>query len=343
VTQRTTLTRTAPSTLRTNRIAFAIHACVAGGIVALLTLIWALTGAGYFWPAWVALGLMLPVGIHGTVTLLLDRPELWQRRGMTLALAIHMGVAAVVELFLVGIWARAGGGYFWPIWPFIGLVLTVAVHWGFVLALRVEHLEAARASTMELQENDLRRIERDLHDGAQARLVALGINLGMAEQKFDTDPEAAKALVTEARVGVGDALREMRDLVRGIRPPVLADRGLEAAISALADHSPIPVDVVANVSPRPDDPIETAAYFVVAESLTNAAKHADASRIDVRIERVGQLLKVEVMDDGRGAADPTGAGLLGLRRRVEALDGRFTVVSPAGGPTVVRAEIPCGS
>lgn len=347
VTTRAPLTPPFPSTRRSsrtlNRIALGIHAAVAGGIVALLTVIWALTGAAYFWPAWVALPLAVPLGIHAVVTLLLERPDLWRRRGMTFALALHIGVAAVIELMLIGVWFGAGSSYFWPIWPLLGLAVTVAVHWGFVLALRVEHLEAARASTMELQENDLRRIERDLHDGAQARLVALGINLGMAEQKFESDPDAARALVTEARVGISDALREMRDLVRGIRPPVLADRGLEAAISALADHSPIPVDVVAHVSPRPDDPIETAAYFVVAESLTNAAKHADATRIDVRIERIGPMLKVEVMDDGRGSADPTGAGLLGLRRRVEAFDGRFTVSSPVGGPTVVRAEIPCGS
>ena len=244
--------KTAPSprfTARSaNHIALAIHGVVSGGVVALLMLIWLLTSSSYFWPYWVALPLAVPFGIHAVVTLLLDRPELWRRRGMTLALAIHIGVAAVIELFLIGVWIGSGGGYFWPGWPLLGLAVTVAVHWGFVLALRVEHLEAARASTMELQENDLRRIERDLHDGAQARLVALGINLGMAEQKFETDPDAARALVSEARVGVGDALREMRDLVRGIRPPVLADRGLEAAISALADHSPVPVDVPGGTS-----------------------------------------------------------------------------------------------
>jgi signal transduction histidine kinase len=149
--------------------------------------------------------------------------------------------------------------------------------------------------------------------------------------------------VTEARDGVGDALRELRDLVRGIRPPVLADRGLEAAITALADRSPVRVDVTANVDPRPEDRVETAAYFVVAEALTNAAKHADATRVDVRIERLGPVLRVEVIDDGHGDADPSGSGLVGLRRRVEALRGNLTVSSPAGGPTVVRAELPCGS
>jgi signal transduction histidine kinase len=333
--------RLGPSLVR--RRALRIHASVALGISALMTIIWLLTTRGYFWPYWVALPLALSVGVHAFLEWLDAHPEVWRRRRMTRGLATQIGITAIVEAYLIGIWIATTRWYFWPIWPLLAFAIAAAIHWAIVQALRIEHLETVQSETVELQETDLRRIERDLHDGAQARLVALGINLGMAEQKFDTDPMAARALVTEARDGVGDALRELRDLVRGIRPPVLADRGLEAAITALADRSPVRVDVTANVDPRPEDRVETAAYFVVAEALTNAAKHADATRVDVRIERLGPVLRVEVIDDGHGDADPSGSGLVGLRRRVEALRGNLTVSSPAGGPTVVRAELPCGS
>jgi signal transduction histidine kinase len=326
------------------RRALQIHATVVGAIVAAMTCVWGLTGAGYFWPYWVALPLAAPLGVHAIVEQLEVKPHLWRRKGMTRGLATQLGVCGVIEGFLFFVWlATTPGGYFWPAWPLFAFVIAAAVHWAIVQSMRVDYLENVQSETVEQQDTDLRRIERDLHDGAQARLVALGINLGMAEQKFETDPDAARALVTEARSGVGDALKELRDLVRGIRPPVLADRGLEAAITALADRSPVPVDVVAHVDPRPDDPVETAAYFVVAESLTNVAKHAEATRVDVRLERIGRMLRVEILDDGQGRADPYGAGLIGLRRRVEALGGNLNVVSPPGGPTVVRAEIPCGS
>jgi signal transduction histidine kinase len=326
------------------RRALQIHATVVALISGAMVLVWLLTGAGEFWPYWVALPLAGPLGIHAVVAHLEVRPELWRRKGMTRGLATHLGVTGVMELFLVGVWLGSTPfGYFWPAWPLLGFMIAGAAHWALLQAMRVDYLENVQSETVEQQDTDLRRIERDLHDGAQARLVALGIHLGMAEQKFATDPEAARALVTEARSGVGDALKELRDLVRGIRPPVLADRGLEAAITALADRSPVPVDVVAKVNPRPDDPVETAAYFVVAEALTNVAKHAAATRVDVRLERLGRVLRVEIIDDGHGKADPYGAGLVGLRRRVEALGGTLAVTSPSGGPTIVRAEIPCGS
>ena len=142
---------------------------------------------------------------------------------------------------------------------------------------------------------------------------------------------------------MGEALQELRDLARGIHPPILADRGLAAAISALADRSPLPVDVDADVSERPAPAVETAAYFVAAEALANAAKHASPSAVHVRIARRGGLLSLTIEDDGVGGADPAGPGLRGLRQRVEALDGTLTVDSPAGGPTIVSAELPCGS
>jgi signal transduction histidine kinase len=316
---------------------------VVGGIAALMIMIWALTTTGYFWPYWVILPLATALGIHAVVEQLDERPELWRRKGMTRPLATQIGVLGVVWLFLVGVWLATTRWYFWPFWPLLGFAIATGIHWLVVQGMRIEHLETVQSETTAMNEIDRQRLERDLHDGAQARLVALGISLGMAEQKFATDPEAARALVTEARTGVGDALKELRDLVRGIRPPVLADRGLEAAITALADRSPIPVEVRADINPRPEDKVETAAYFVVAESLANVAKHAGASRVDVRIERIGKQLRVEVMDDGQGLADAHGPGLVGLRRRVEALGGALTVSSPDGGPTVVRAEMPCAS
>jgi signal transduction histidine kinase len=208
---------------------------------------------------------------------------------------------------------------------------------------RIEVLETTRAGAVDVQETELRRIERDLHDGAQARLVALGMNLGLAEQKLAADPEAARDLVAEARAGVEQALRELRDLARGVHPPVLADRGLGAAVSSLAHASAIPVVVEEEVPERPPAVVETAAYFVIAEAMANAAKHAAATKITVRIVRRAGSLVVEVSDDGRGGAEPGGSGLVGLRRRVEALDGTLVVTSPSGGGTVLRAELPCVS
>jgi signal transduction histidine kinase len=213
------------------------------------------------------------------------------------------------------------------------------------LRARVEALQASRDRAVDSAEAERRRIERDLHDGAQQRLVALAMDLGMARAKLETDPAAATALVGEAHEEAKRALAELRDLARGIHPAVLADRGLDAAISALAARSPVPVGVEVDAATgRLPGPVESAAYFVVAEALTNAAKHARAAEIGVRIARHRDLLIVEVIDDGAGGADPArGSGLRGLADRVAAVDGHLTITSPPGGPTVVRAELPCGS
>jgi signal transduction histidine kinase len=207
---------------------------------------------------------------------------------------------------------------------------------------RIEELTSTRAGAVDAQDAELRRIERDLHDGAQARLVALGMSLGLAEQRLDAHPDEARQLLVEAKLGAREALEELRDLARGIHPPVLADRGLGAAVAALATRSPIEVSVSV-VGERPPAAVESAAYFVTAEALANATKHAAARHVDIRIARESEMLSVEVRDDGPGGADRSGAGLTGLRRRVEALDGRLIVDSPAGGPTVIRAELPCAS
>ena len=167
------------------------------------------------------------------------------------------------------------------------------------------------------------------------------MSIGMAEQKMAKDPEAASALLAEARSGAEQALRELRSLARGIHPPVLSDRGLEAALRALISATPMQVELAVSVGRRPPPAVETCAYFVVAEALANAAKHAQASKVDIRIVRSGETLVLAVTDNGVGGADPSGDGLVGLKQRVEALDGSLSVTSPAGGPTTVRAELPC--
>jgi signal transduction histidine kinase len=210
------------------------------------------------------------------------------------------------------------------------------------LAARVERLTETRAGAVDAAASELQRIERDLHDGAQARLVALAMDLGMAEERFDRDPESAKLLVGEARLEAKRALAELRDLARGIRPSLLAERGLGPAIAALAARSPVPATATCDISRRPPAPVETAAWFVVSEALANTAKHSGAGRATVWLTLRHGDLHIEVVDDGRGGADPGGAGLRGLAQRVEALDGSLEVNSPPGGPTVVRAVLPCG-
>jgi signal transduction histidine kinase len=213
------------------------------------------------------------------------------------------------------------------------------------LARRVEALQESRARTVDAAEAERRRIERDLHDGAQQRLVALAMDLGMAKERLagGADPEAVSALVAEAHDEAKRALAELRDLARGIHPAVLADRGLDAAISALAARSPVPVEVEVDTERLPS-PVESIAYFVVAEALTNVAKHAHATDVTVRISRERQRLVVEIRDNGAGGATVApGGGLAGLADRVAGIDGRLVVDSPPGGPTLVRAELPCGS
>jgi signal transduction histidine kinase len=209
------------------------------------------------------------------------------------------------------------------------------------LAERVERLTETRAGAVDAAAAELQRIERDLHDGAQARLVALAMDLGMAEERFERDPESARELVGEAREEAKRALAELRDLARGIRPGMLAERGLDAAIHALAARSPVPAKATVDVPRRPPTNVESAAWFVVSEALANTAKHSQARRATVLVTLRNDHLHVEVVDDGRGGADPRGAGLRGLAQRVEALDGSLEVNSPPGGPTVVRAVLPC--
>jgi signal transduction histidine kinase len=211
------------------------------------------------------------------------------------------------------------------------------------LTARIGELERSRAGVVGAAETERRRMERDLHDGAQQRLVSLAMELGRARAKFGTDPEAAAAIVDQAHEQAKEALTELRNLVRGVHPPVLSDRGLDAALSGLAALSPVPVTVRVDLPARPPAGIEAIAYFVVAEALTNVAKHARASHAEVAVDRSGEMLRVRISDDGVGGADPAGQGLSGLASRAAGVDGRLSVSSPPGGPTSIEVLLPCGS
>jgi signal transduction histidine kinase len=228
-----------------------------------------------------------------------------------------------------------------------------------LLAMRVEELTETRAGAIAAHGAELRRIERDLHDGTQARLVALSMRIGIAKRAYEHDPETALGLLEDAQSQAEEALAELRHVVRGIHPPILTDRGLAGAVRALAASSGLDVTVVvdgledrARSGSRAPAAVEAAAYFVVAESLTNAAKHSGSERAEVRLVRNRGGLSVRVADEGRGGAGGTsqafgsggaggGSGLLGMRRRVAALDGTLLMTSPVGGPTVIEVELPC--
>ena len=224
---------------------------------------------------------------------------------------------------------------------------TIGVHTGLVkrnteLSSRVDRLTATRVEAVDTAARELRRVERDLHDGAQARLVALGIALRAAETLVRTNPDAAVALLCEARENSARALAELRDLVRGINPPVLAERGLGDAIQALALDAQVATTVDIHLPGRPPAPVESAVYFAVAEALANAVKHADASSVHIIVAHSGGLLRIEVSDNGLGGADPDlGSGLHGVERRLGTFDGVLAVSSPPGGPTIVVIEVPC--
>jgi signal transduction histidine kinase len=212
------------------------------------------------------------------------------------------------------------------------------------LSHRVDELEDSRARVVDAAEGERRRIERDLHDGAQQRLVALAMNLGRARAHYDDDPEAARKLLDEAHSDAKHALVELRDLARGLHPAVLTDRGLDAALSGLAGRSPVPVAIDVDVEPRCNPTIEAIAYFVVSEALANVAKHSGAHRAEVVARRVGDRLHVTIRDDGIGGASAhSGSGLAGLADRVGGVDGFLHIESPVGGPTSLRVELPCES
>ncbi|MFB6614110.1 sensor histidine kinase [Streptomyces sp. NPDC085524] len=291
-------------------------------------------------------------------------PATWRDLRFTVIAPVTVGMAAALPPAAA---ATAVLGIAQPGWParLVGLCgLTVAVTsapyaWRTVepvavrflsptpamaLADRVDELTAQRADATIAQAAEIRRIERDLHDGAQARLVALGLSLATAEKLMETDPGRARALMQDARAGATASLTELRELIRGISPPVLTERGLVDAVRALALDIRLDVAVSAGTPLRLDPPIESALYFGIAELLTNAVKHARARRAQVSLVQDGTGVVAEVEDDGRGGAGiRSGGGLAGLRRRLAVFDGTLEITSPPGGPTCVRMAVPCES
>ncbi|GAA2413878.1 sensor histidine kinase [Actinomadura vinacea] len=210
------------------------------------------------------------------------------------------------------------------------------------LERRVEDLAEKRAGAVDAADIERRRIERDLHDGAQQRLVALAMGLGLARETLTGVPDEAMRVIVEAHEEAKEALTEIRDLIRGLHPAVLEDRGLDAALSGIAARVPLPVRLRVDVPRRASSTVEAVAYFVVSEALANVVKHARATEVEIDVARRGDLLLVRVADDGAGGADPSrGSGLTGLARRVGSVDGTFRISSPEGGPTTVSVELPC--
>ena len=327
-------------------------------------ILWLGAGAGLLWT---------PLLLAGAVVVLRKRPELAARAatagvlglGLTgLALAAWAGgggfefartgyggilygalivstqhtvdAAGIEGLALLGLGAWLAPQTFPQVRQLLGMVPDSE------LLVRLQRLTESRAVAVDTASADLRRLERDLHDGAQARLVALGMNLRAAERLIPTSPDAALALVAEARETSARALTELRELVRGVHPPVLADRGLADAVKALALDSPLHVQTEIDLPGRLPAPVETACYFAVAELLTNAAKHSGARDARITMSHADRLLRIEVTDFGLGGADPAlGSGLVGVEKRLATFDGILAVSSPVGGPTMVVMEVPC--
>lgn len=327
-----------------------VHTLIAVLLGSLVTVVWWAAGRGDYWPRWVWLGLAISVALNVIYELARREPH-----GAAAVYRTAMAFCVLLGVVVTGVWALSGAGPYWPVWPQAGLgfvfcVLAVFRYRRLLpgtkrdLVERVDVLTRTRSGALDAQAAELRRIERDLHDGAQARLVALSMQLGRAEQRLAEHEDAATyELVRQARQEASAAIAELRDLARGIAPPVLADRGLTAAAEALARRSPMSVVVESNLSDRPLPVVETAAYFVVAESLTNVVKHSPGASATVRLRVDRRRLHVIVRDDGRGGAVPHGGGLSGLRSRVEALDGTLTIDSPPDGGTTIHAELPCAS
>jgi signal transduction histidine kinase len=290
-------------------------------------------------------------------TLLVVVPVAMVVYGIVFAILPAVGIPAA-HLAYVGIIAAKGPGA-----GLIGLVLTVVGLWlaprllpiygsvarlllgptrGSELSVQLEHLVRTRSDTIDAGAAELRRIERDLHDGAQARLVAMGMTLDAIDRQLDADPAVARALLAEAKDSSVKALSELRDLVRGIHPPVLADRGLVEAVRALALDSPLCVHVASELHGRPPAPVESAVYFSVSELLANASKHAGPCEAWIDFRYSSGMLRISVTDDGSGGAEQGhGTGLRGIEKRLAAFDGVLAVSSPPGGPTLVNLEIPC--
>jgi signal transduction histidine kinase len=298
-------------------------------------LLWVLVNALVGWIVAAAAATLAIVGVVAFLVPVISRavppPAFPGNTNSTLAV---LGVAMLTTGVLAAPWLLRGYGL---------LASTLLAPPGKAeLTQRVRYLAQTRTEALDTGAAEIRRIERDLHDGAQARLVAMGMTLDAAGQIIDTDPQAARALLNEARDSSVKALTELRALVRGIHPPVLADRGLADAVKALSLDTPPRIHLASDLHGRPPAPIESAAYFAVSELLANVTKHAEAGETWIDIRYTDQMLRIGVTDNGHGGADPArGTGLRGIERRLAAFDGILAVSSPPGGPTAVTMEIPC--
>lgn len=320
----------------------AVAAGVALGVVS--TLGWALTG-GPFWPRWVWLALALAAALTyvGVRALrITPGPRRW--------LAAEGGLLAVLFPFDLVVWLMTGRGHFWPAYSAAGLSVLIGLHQWWMsrrpsaeegaLRRRIDTLTRSRYTAVDLQATELRRIERDLHDGAQARMTSTALAIGIAERQVASDPEAALRTLRQARSTARAAVEDLRGVMRQIYPPVLADRGLRGAVEALAVDLAVPVEITGSDPPLPP-PLGAAVYFGTAECLTNVVKHARASQVEVRFELHHDRAAVEVIDNGCGGARvDAGSGLEGVRRRLSVFDGEVLLDSPAGGPTRVRMRVP---
>jgi signal transduction histidine kinase len=281
--------------------------------------------AAWALPLW---AITLPIyAIHGKGA----APELWTGERLdTWHEVLPVVGAGVVVLPLVP----------WVIRAFAKLDAAVAR--GLLSPSKVDAMRVTQARTVDIAMADRRQIERDLHDGAQQRLLSLGMDLGMALEKFESDPDAARGLVGDAHAELQRAIAELRNLARGIHPAVLTDRGLDAALSALAARSSVPVRLDVRLNGRPPASVEATAYFIVAEALTNAVRYANANAVNVTVRDQGHKLRIEVTDDGVGGAEKRpGGGLAGLADRASSVEGSLRITSPRGGPTIVAADLPC--
>jgi signal transduction histidine kinase len=268
------------------------------------------------------------------------------------ALTMHVTLSLVLGLNELAAWLLTGAGQFWPLWPLLGQAVLFAAHVWIQysppgsrerqLADRVDVLTRTRSGVLDAGAAELKRIERDLHDGTQARLVSVAMSLGLAEELLGTDREPIRDLLAEARSNTLTAIEDLRTVMKGIQPPVLADRGLDGAIRALALGLAVPVTVTGGLPGQAPAPVESAVYFAAAECLANVVKHSGAVRATANLGHDGGVLTLMISDDGIGGASlDDGGGLVGIARRLMPFDGTLTIASPAGGPTTVRMEVPC--
>ncbi|WP_238010457.1 histidine kinase [Dactylosporangium sp. AC04546] len=314
---------------------------VAVALSAAATAAWLVTGRGEFWPRWVAFAAGVVLLGEALLRRALRRPP-----GPRRWLAVDAAVCGLIATADLAVYVLTGGGYFWPAWTILGLSGIVALHaWAATrenaLATRVAALTSSRRTAVDRQAAELKRVERDLHDGAQARLVSLALTLGLAKDLVGRDAGGAVQLVEEARQAAVAALDDLRTVMHSIHPAVLADRGLGDAVRALALDLAVPATVTGDPPAGLSPATETAVYFAVAEALANVVKHSGATHAEVAFTTTRTTLRVEIRDDGTGGADPAaGSGLRGITDRLDAVDARLTVSSPPGGPTLVTLTVP---